>query len=67
MRRSPSRIHIALIIAIALPTRVLAGESPTMRAAAAGVSPGFCPGIPAIIDAARKDFTGLRGRARADL
>jgi len=45
MRRSPSRIHIALIIAIALPTRVLASESPTMRAAAAGVSPGFCPGI----------------------
>ena len=64
MRPWSSRIRIAFIIAIALPIRVLAGESPTMRAADAGVSPGFCPGLQAIIDAAGKDFTGLRGRAR---
>ena len=56
---------IALIIIVALETRVSGGESTTMRAAEAGVSPGFCPGLHSIIDAAGKDFATLRGRARA--
>jgi len=67
MRRSPSRIHIALIIAIALPTRVLAGELTDDACCGRRGVAGILYRNQAIIDAARKDFTGLRGRARADL
>jgi hypothetical protein len=56
-------IRIALIGA-ALAARAWAGESATMRAADAGVSPAFCQSLRALVDAADKRFTTLRGRPR---
>ena len=52
-------------MSVALASPAWSGESATMRAADAGVSPGFCPALRTLIDAARKDFITLRGRARA--
>jgi hypothetical protein len=59
MRRS-MMVAIALLVA----ARAAAAESPTMRAADAGVAPGFCSALRAVVDAAERDFTALRGRAR---
>ena len=56
---------VLALLAAALAARAWAGESATMRAADAGVSPGFCPALRALVDAAGKDFTAIRGRARA--
>jgi hypothetical protein len=65
MRRHALRIHIALVLTLVLTARVSAGESPTMRAATAGVSPRFCAALKAVVDAAGKSFVPLRGRSRA--
>ena len=59
-----SPIGIA-VLAVALATRAWAGESPTLRAAEAGVSPEFCPALRALVDAAGSGFASLRGKARA--
>ena len=48
----------------ALAARTWAGESSTLRAAVAGVSPEFCPALRAVVDAAASGFTPLRGPAR---
>ena len=63
-RLSLFAISIATFVATAVATRAFAGESPTLRAAGAGVSPGFCSALQTLIDAAGKDFATLRGRAR---
>ena len=60
----------AVSIRIAFLTAALAGgawasESPTLRAADAGVSPEFCPTLRALVDAAPGGFTAVRGPARA--
>ena len=63
MRPSCSAIPLLLITA-SLAAPALASESSTMRAADAGVSPQFCPALRALVDAAGRDFSSLRGRAR---
>jgi len=57
-------IRIALLTVV-LAARAWAGESATMRAALAGVSPGFCPALRTLVDAAAGDFVSVRGKARA--
>jgi len=57
-------ICLTLLIAVALAARASGDESPTLRAAAAGVSPDFCPALRALLDAAPGGFTPLRGAAR---
>ncbi len=59
------RTAVALLVTVALATALDAAESPTMRAAEAGVSPAFCSGLRTLIHAAETGFTTLRGRARA--
>jgi hypothetical protein len=44
---------------------VQAGDSGTLRAAEAGVSPGFCPALRVLVDAAGSGFTALRGEPQA--
>jgi hypothetical protein len=53
-----------VLIGAALAMRAWAGDSATLRAADAGVSPEFCPALRALVDAAGKDFVAVRGRAR---
>ena len=64
MRRpSMASMFIALLIA-ALAAHASGDESPTLRAAEAGVSPGFCPALRALVDEAPGGFAALRGAAR---
>src|SRR5438128_2063806 len=56
-------IRVAVLTA-ALAARALAGESDTLRAADAGLSPGFCPALRALVDAAGSGFTAFRGTPR---
>ena len=56
-------IRVAVFVA-ALAVRAWADESATVRAAQAGVSPGFCPALRALVDAAASGFVSLRGKAR---
>ena len=55
-----SLIRLALLVAV-WAWSVHAGESGTMRAAEAGVSPAFCSALQAIVGAAPTGFTALRG------
>src|SRR3989454_2469744 len=55
---------ITLLIAVALAADASRDEPPTLRAAEAGVSPGFCPALRALIDEAPGGFSALRGAAR---
>ena len=57
-------IWTTLLSAVALAARAWGGESPTLRAAEAGVSPDFCPALRALVDAAPGGFSALRGAAR---
>ncbi len=52
------------VLAAALAAHVWAGESPTGRAAEAGLSPDFCPTLRALVDAAGSSFAALRGPTR---
>jgi hypothetical protein len=61
--RVPYPLRVAVITAV-LAVRAWAGESANMRAADAGVSPGFCSALRALVDAAGTDFRSLHGRAR---
>lgn len=65
MQRGAPRTPIALLIVVALGAEVAAGESATLRAARAGVSPRFCSALHAVVDAAGTNFVPLRGRSRA--
>ena len=56
-------IRVAVLTA-ALAARAWAGESATLRAADAGVSPEFCPTVRALVDAAASGFAALRGPSR---
>ena len=62
----PTRaVCIAIVVlATALAGGTGAAESPTIRAADAGVSPEFCPTLRALVDAARGGFTTVRGPVR---
>jgi len=64
MRPSGFPLGVA-VIAAALAMRAWADESATMRAADAGVAPGFCSALRALVDAAGTDFRSLHGPARA--
>src|SRR5438445_12585748 len=55
---------ITLVVAVALAAHASGDEPPTLRAAEAGVSPGFCPALRALIDEAPGGFSALRGAAR---
>src|SRR5213593_3024728 len=55
---------ITLVVAVALAADASGDEPPTLRAAEAGVSPGFCPALRALIDEAPGGFSALRGAAR---
>lgn len=55
---------ITLLIAVALAAHASGDEPPTLRAAEAGVSPGFCPALRALVDEAPGGLTALRGAAR---
>ena len=55
---------ITLLIAVALAAHASGDEPPTLRAAEAGVSPGFCPALRALIDEAPGGLSALRGAAR---
>jgi hypothetical protein len=66
--RGTTAIRLAALTAgfgAALAVGVWAGESATLRAADAGVSPGFCPALRVLVDAAGSGFTALRGKPRA--
>ena len=65
--RGTAAIRLAALTAgfgAALAAGVWAGESATVRAADAGVSPGFCPALRVLVDAAGSGFTALRGNPR---
>ena len=64
MPRAVSPIRIA-VLTVALAGGARAGESPTLRAADAGVSPEFCPTLRALVGAAPGGFVAVRGPARA--
>lgn len=64
MRKSATASMCVGLLAAALAARSRAGESDTLRAAEAGVSPGFCPALRALMDAAGSGFVALRGAAR---
>ena len=53
-------ICLTLLIAAALAARAWGDESPTLRAADAGVSPDFCPALRALVDAAPGGFRAAR-------
>jgi len=55
---------VTLLIAVALAADASGDEPPTLRAAEAGVSPGFCLALRALIDEAPGGFSALRGAAR---
>src|SRR5437667_10562193 len=57
-------MRITLLIAVALAAHASGDERPTLRAAEAGVSPGFCPALRALVDEAPGGLTALRGAAR---
>jgi hypothetical protein len=61
---NPPPIRIVALAAL-LAARTWAADAGTMRAADAGVSPGFCPTLRAVVDAAGSGFSGLRGTVRA--
>ena len=64
--RSSRTASIGLAFLLAAPAaRVWAGESATLRAAVAGLSPEFCPTLRALVDAAGSGFTQLRGPSRS--
>lgn len=56
----PSTIWAAFVVAVAVATSH-AGDSATMKAAQAGVDPGFCPALQAILAAAPSGFAAVRG------
>jgi hypothetical protein len=53
-----------LLVAGAVAVRASGEQSATLRAADAGVSPGFCPALRALLDAAPEGFIALRGASR---
>ncbi len=55
---------ITLVVAVALAADASGDEPPTLRAAEAGVSPGFCPALRALIDEAPGGFSALRATRR---
>ena len=61
---SRTSIRVAVLAAVCA-ARAWAGESDTLRAADAGVGPGFCPALRAIVDAAGGGFAALKGTPRA--
>src|SRR3989454_10978381 len=64
MRPRMVSMCITLLIAVALAAYASGDERPTLRAAEAGVSPGFCPALRALVDEAPGGFSALRGAAR---
>jgi len=64
MRSSGTASIRVAVLTAALAARAWAGESDTLRAADAGLSPGFCPALRTLVDAAGSGFTALRGTPR---
>lgn len=61
MKTAPLR---GVLLAAVCVARAWAADPDTLRAADAGVSPGFCPALRALVDAAGSRFATLRGIPR---